>query len=84
MRSEQCRIQFYKSDYDGPVYVTGQKDENGNEITEKFAELYFKVEDFDQNEPGVKITIKLGGTFISAQIKYLKTKKKFFQTFKFS
>ena len=74
----------YKSDFDGPVYVVGQKDKDGNVLTEKFGELIFKVENFDEKEPGISINIKLGGTFISAQIEEIKTKKKFFQTFSFN
>lgn len=84
MNSEECKIQFYKSDFDGPVFVIGQKDKDGNVITEKFGELNFKVEKFDEKENGISITVKLGGTFISAQIEELKTKKKFFQTFNFN
>ena len=84
MRSQECRIEFFKSDFDGPVYIVGQKDENGNLLTEKFGELIFKVENFDEKECGISINIKFGGTFISAQIEELKTKKKFFQTFTFN
>ena len=84
MYSQECRIEFFKSDFDGPVYVVGQKDKDGNVLTEKFGELIFKVENFDEKEPGISINIKLGGTFISAQIEEIKTKKKFFQTFSFN
>jgi hypothetical protein len=83
MNSEQCTVKFYKSDFDGPVYVIGQKDQKGNIITEKFGELEFTVENFDEKECDVEIEIKLGGTFISAKIEYLKTKKKSYQLFKF-
>lgn len=83
MYSEECLIQFYKSNFDGPVYVVGQKDKEGNLLTEKFAELKFKVENFDEKETGVDVTVKLGGTFISAKIEYLKTKNIFYQSFKF-
>lgn len=83
MYSEECHIQFYKSNFDGPVYVVGQKDKEGNLLTEKFAELKFKVENFDEKETGVDVTVKLGGTFISAKIEYLKTKNIFYQSFKF-
>ena len=84
MNSEICNIKFYKSDFDGPVYVVGQKDKDGNVLTEKFGELFFKMENFDEKEPGISINIKLGGTFISAQIEEIKSKKKFFQTFSFN
>lgn len=83
MNSEHCTVKFYKSDFDGPVYVIGQKDQKGNIITEKFGELEFTVENFDEKECDVEIEIKLGGTFISAKIEYLKTKKKSYQLFKF-
>ena len=84
MRSEESRIEFFKSDFDCPVYVVGEKDKDGNVLTEKFGELIFKVDNFDEKNPGISINIKLGGTCISAQIEELKTKKKFFQTFSFN
>ena len=84
MNSNQASIEFYKSDFDGPIYVVGQKDENGKELTEKFGSLEFTVEDFDTKETGVEIEIKLGGTSISAKVKYLKTGKEKIQTFNFN
>jgi hypothetical protein len=84
MNSNQASIEFYKSDFDGPIYVVGQKDENGKELTEKFGSLEFTVEDFDKKETGVEIEIKLGGTSISAKVKYLKTGKEKIQTFNFN
>ena len=84
MNSENCGIVFYKSDFDGPVYVVGQLDEKGNCITEEFGKLMFNVENFDEKEPEVEIEIKLGGTFIIAEIEYLKTKKKEIHTFNFT
>lgn len=84
MNSEFASIEFYKSDFDGPIYVVDQKDENGKELTEKFGSLYFTVDNFDPNETGVEIEIKLGGTSISAKVKYLKTGEKRDQTFSFN
>ena len=83
MFSNHCKIEFYKSDYNGPVYIVGQLDENGKCMTEKFGNLEFEVDDFDEKEPALSITVKLGGTFIVAEIEYLKTKKKSIHTFSF-
>ena len=83
MNSEECTMKFYKSDYNGPVYVIGQKNEDGNEITEKFGELKFKVKNFDYSECDVNIEIKLGGTLLTAKIEYIKTKETFFTQFSF-
>ena len=83
MRSESASIEFYKSDFDGPIYVVGQKDENGNELTKEFGSLQFNVDNFDINDTGVEIEIKLGGTSISAKVKYLKTGEEKNQTFSF-
>ena len=83
MNSEECTLKFYKSDYDGPVHVIGQKNEDGNEITEKFGELKFKVKNFDYSECDVNIEIKLGGTLLTAKIEYIKTKETFFTQFSF-
>ena len=83
MNSEECTLKFYKSDYNGPVYVIGQKNEDGNEITEKFGELKFKVKNFDYSECDVNIEIKLGGTLLTAKIEYIKTKETFFTQFSF-
>ena len=83
MNSEECTMKFYKSDYNGPVYVIGQKNEDGNEITEKFGELKFKVKNFDYSECDVNIEIKLGGTLLTALIEYIKTGEKFYKQFCF-
>ena len=82
MFTESCEMTFYKSDFDGPVYVVGQI-ENGKCITEEFGKLQFKVDDFDENDPHIVVEIKMGGTFITAEVEYLKTKKKKTCTFKF-
>ena len=84
MRSESASIEFYKSDFDGPIYVVGQKDANGNELTKEFGSLQFNVDNCDINDTGVEIEIKLGGTSISAKVKYLKTGKEKIQTFNFN
>ena len=83
MNSEECTLKFYKSDYDGPVHVIGQKDKDGKVITEKFGELQFNVKNFDYSECDVNIEIKLGGTLLIAQIEYIKTKEKFYKQFCF-
>lgn len=83
MNSEECTLKFYKSDYDGPVHVIGQKDKDGKVITEKFGELKFNVKNFDYSECDVNIEIKLGGTLLTAQIEYIKTKETFFTQFSF-
>ena len=83
MNSNHASIEFYKSDFDGPIYVVGQKDEKGNELTKEFGSLQFSVDNFDINDTGVKIEIKLGGTSISAIVKYLKTGEEINQTFSF-
>lgn len=83
MNSEECTLKFYKSDYDGPVHVIGQKDKDGKVITEKFGELKFNVKNFDYSECDVNIEIKLGGTLLTAQIEYIKTKETFFKQFSF-
>ena len=82
MFSESCEMTFYKSDFDGPVYVVGQI-ENGKCITEEFGKLKFKVDDFDEKDPHIVVEIKMGGTFITAEVEYLKTKKIEKCTFKF-
>lgn len=82
MYSESCEMTFYKSDFDGPVYVVGQI-ENGKCITEEFGKLVFKVDDFDEKDPHIVVEIKMGGTFITAEVEYLKTKKIEKCTFKF-
>ena len=82
MYSESCEMTFYKSDFDGPVYVVGQI-ENGKCITEEFGKLKFKVDDFDEKDPHIVVEIKMGGTFITAVVEYLKTKKKSTHIFKF-
>jgi len=84
MNSDHASIEFYKSDFDGPIYVVDQKDENGKVLIEKFGTLNFTVDNFDFNETGVEIEIKLGGTFISAKVKYLKTGEERNQTFSFN
>ena len=84
MRSEHSSIEFYKSDFDGPIYVVGQLDENKKEITEKFGCLKFNVKNFDIKETGVEIEVKLGRTFLSAKVVYLKTKETFYSTFSFN
>lgn len=83
MNSEECTLKFYKSDYDGPVHIIGQKDKDGKVITEKFGELKFNVKNFDYSECDVNIEIKLGGTLLTAQIEYIKTKETFFKQFSF-
>ncbi len=83
MNSNHASIEFYKSDFDGPIYVVGQKDEKGNELTKEFGSLQFSVDNFDINDTGVEIEIKLGGTSISAIVKYLKTGEQRNQTFSF-
>ena len=83
MRSKSASIEFYKSDFDGPIYVVGQKDENGKELTKEFGSLQFNVDNFDIKDTGVEIEIKLGGTSISAKVKYLKTGEERNQTFSF-
>ena len=83
MNSNHASIEFYKSDFDGPIYVVGQKDEKGNELTKEFGSLQFSVDNFDINDTGVEIEIKLGGTSISAIVKYLKTGEQRNQTFNF-
>lgn len=83
MNSNHVSIEFYKSDFDGPIYVVGQKDEKGNELTKEFGSLQFSVDNFDINDTGVEIEIKLGGTSISAIVKYLKTGEQRNQTFSF-
>ena len=83
MNSEECTLKFYKSDYDGPVHVIGQKDKDGKVITEKFGELKFNVKNFDYSECDVNVEIKLGGTLLTAQIEYIKTKETFFRQFSF-
>ena len=83
MNSEECTLKFYKSDYDGPVHVIGQKDKDGKVITEKFGELKFNVKNFDYSECDVNIEIKLGGTLLTAKIEYIKTKETFFTQFSF-
>ena len=82
MYSESCEMTFYKSDFDGPVYVVGQI-ENGKCITEEFGKLVFTVDDFDEKDPHIVVEIKMGGTFITAEVEYLKTKKIEKCTFKF-
>ena len=72
MTSEKCSVEFYKSDFDGPVYFVDQKSEKNEIITKKFGTLEFSVKNFDNKKPEVEIEIKLGGTFISAKIIYLK------------
>ena len=81
MNSESCTVQFYKSDFDGPIYVVDQLNDKSELVTEKFGELQFTVEDFDEKECDVEIEVKLGGTFISSKITYLKTGKQFFKDF---
>ena len=83
MFTDHCEITFYKSDYDGPVYVVGQQDEKGQSITEEFGKLKFQIENFDEKEPTIGIRLKLGGTYIVAEIEYFKTKKKEEHTFNF-
>ena len=83
MNSESCTVQFYKSDFDGPIYVVDQLNDKSEPMTEKFGELQFTVEDFDEKECDVEIEVKLGGTFISSKITYLKTGKQFFKDFSF-
>ena len=82
MFTERCVMTFYKSDFDGPVYVVGQI-ENGKCITEEFGKLEFSVDDFDEKDRHIVVEIKMGGTFITAEVEYLKTKKKVIHTFKF-
>ena len=83
MYTNHCEITFYRSDFDGPVYVVDQLDEKGNSITEEFGKLIFQVEDFDEKKPIILVEVKLGGTFIVAEVEYLKTKKKTLHTFNF-
>lgn len=83
MNTEHSNIEFYKSDFDGPVYVVNQLDENNLSLTQKFGVLEFTVEDFDEKQDGVEIHINFGGTFISAKIIYLKTKKEKYGVFNF-
>ena len=83
MNSESCTVQFYKSDFDGPIYVVDQLNDKSEPMTEKFGELQFTVEDFDEKERDVEIEVKLGGTFISSKITYLRTGKQFFKDFSF-
>ncbi len=83
MNSEFGRLKFYKSDYNGPVYVVGQLDENQNSLTEMFGVLEFTVDNFDEKDTDVEIELNLGGTFITATIVYLKTGQKKHQTFNF-
>jgi len=84
MNSEHCNLEFYKSDFDGPVYIVAEPNEKEKILTEKFGILEFTVKDFDEKEPDVEIEIKLGGTFISAKIVYLKTKESFYKSFNFN
>jgi len=83
MFTNHCEITFYKSDYNGPVYVVGQLNEKGESITEEFGKLRFQVDEFDEKEPQILIEVKLGGTFITAEIEYLKKHKKSIHTFNF-
>ena len=83
MQADKCTLEFYKSDFDGPIYVVDQMNEKNEKIAKKFGYLIFSVKNYDEKNPTVEIEIKLGGTFISAKIVYLKTKETFYSSFRF-
>ena len=83
MQADKCTLEFYKSDFDGPIYVVDQMNEKNEKIAKKFGYLNFSVKNYDEKNPAVEIEIKLGGTFISAKIVYLKTKETFYSSFRF-
>ena len=64
-------IIFYKTLKDNCTYID-EKDENNNLIIHKFGEVKFKLEEgFDINNLGLKINMKMGGTYIYATAEYL-------------
>ena len=76
MNSEVSNIKFFKSNLPNPHFID-QRNENGEKVTQQFGELTFYVdENFDINEPLVEIKVQLGGTYINAEVIYLKTGKK--------
>ena len=65
-------IGFYKTLKNDCKYID-EKDEKGNLIIKKFGFVKFEIEDYDRNNPQVKINMKMGGTYIYATAIYLKT-----------
>ena len=64
-------IIFYKTLKDNCKYID-EKDENGNNILEKFGEATLDIEEgFDINKREIKIDMKMGGTYIYTIAKYL-------------
>jgi hypothetical protein len=66
-------IGFYKTLKNDCKYID-EKDEKGNLIIKKFGFVKFEIEDYDRNNPQVKINMKMGGTYIYATAIYLKTR----------
>ena len=65
-------IGFYKTLKKDCKYID-EKDEKGNLIIKKFGFVKFEIEDYDRNNPQVRINMKMGGTYIYATAIYLKT-----------
>ena len=69
-------IIFYKTDKENCIYID-EKDENGQLILKNFGNLEFNIgNDFDKQNPYVKVEMKMGGTYIDISAIYLKNGKK--------
>ena len=68
-------IVFYKTTKENCTFID-EKDENGELIVQKFGEVSFNIgKDYDKNNNLVKVTMKVGGTYIDVSAIYIKTKK---------
>ena len=69
-------IIFYKTKKKNCTY-NDEKNEKGKLIIEEFGKVNFNIgDDFDVNERGVTVKMKLGGTYIDVSAIYKKTGKK--------
>ena len=66
---------FYKSLKENCTFID-EKNEKGESIIEKFGEVSFEIEDYDKDNNGVIVNMKIGGTYIDVSAIYLKTRKK--------
>ena len=68
-------VELYKTEYKNITFCD-EKDEKGNLKIFKFGEFIIDVGDsFDISNRDAEVKMKIGGTFISAEAKYLKTEK---------
>ena len=69
-------IVFYRADKENCDFID-EKDENGELIVEEFGRVKFNFDkDFDEKNPEIYLTMKLGGTYIDVSAVYKKTRKK--------